>query len=128
MIFSEYARHAAGRWVDRSYRPPVEAPAEPAAASPKVGPVAARVVQDADSREDGTGAWLPAAVISKRDEINISGEWLPVTDVLITAPNYDRPGSAVLDVPGRSLRLDYTALIYARDAAEILGREIGGAR
>lgn len=120
---SEWLKANMGGWPRRTPRAGQEAeiPQKPA-------PVTARVVQDADSREDGTGVWLPAAVISKHDEINVGGEWLPVADARITVPEYDRPGSAILDVPGSTLRLDYTAYVYARDAAAVIGGEIGGGR
>lgn len=123
MSTPEWLKANMGGWSRRSPRTVQEAemPQWPQ-------PVADRQVRDADSREDGTGIWLPAGVIDVHDEVNVAGEWLTVTGTVITVPDYDQPGSAVLDVGGRSLRLDYTARVYARDAAAVIGSEIGGAR
>ena len=108
MSLSEYVRKSAGRWVPRK---PVRV--------------------DIDSREDGTGMWLPAGRVNVHDELNVAGRWYRVTGVDAILPQKDYAGYAALYFDGRSQGTTYTAAVYVRDeAAQIAAqlKAIGGAR
>lgn len=74
--------------------------------------------------EDGTGTWLPAALVAENDEVNVAGRWHAVTKV-------EHVGPVVLRFDGcRELRADFHTQLYVRDevariAAEF--KQIGGA-
>ena len=116
-----------GRWFDALHPARTEAFAFDAVVTKADAP-AVRTMSVLESVDDGTGMWLAAGLVELHDEANASGDWHTVTGIDVTEPDDYDPGYVVLYFAGRSVPIDYTALVYTRDAATIIGAQIRGAR
>lgn len=116
-----------GRWFDALHPARTEAFTFDAVVTKADAP-AVRTMSALESVDDGTGMWLAAGLVELHDEVNASGDWHTVTGIDVTRPRDGRAPYVVLYFAGRSVPIDYTALVYTRDAATIIGAQIRGAR
>ena len=110
MSITERAKQIAGRWrhVGPEEKPEYLAPAP----------------FDIESRDDGTGTWLPAGLVDVHDEVNVAGRWFTVTGTDVCAPSGSQPGFATLYFSGWSHRSGFGSRVYVRDIAVRIGDEL----